>query len=107
MLKHLSKISMLIILISCNKGTEACFTYMPSEVKVGNEVSFNASCSNNASSYIWNFGDSTNDTLTDSHHMSHRYKSSGSYTVILKVERKDGVSLNEGKTATAQLLEVK
>lgn len=82
---------------NCSKPTEACFTYAPETVKPGENVTFNASCSSNASLFTWNFGDGTIDTIMADKTTSHKYASNGIYRVKLIVKRKDGVSIRKDK----------
>jgi hypothetical protein len=83
------------LLISCHKDEErlkvkACFTYNPTEVTTG-EVQF-TNCSENATGYLWDFGDGET-----SHEKSPKHKFNGSfpYTVTLTAyhgNRKDTLS---------------
>ena len=94
----------IILTNSCAKPMEACFTYSPATITTTTVVTFNSSCSQNASSFIWNFGDNTADTTAQSLIVTHKYSTVGTYTVTLNVERKDGVSMKKGKPKTQQTI---
>lgn len=90
-------IALTLVLSSCAKAPDACFTVSPVNVKVGDVVTFNADCSKNASSYKWNFGDNTKDTtLNNNNLVTHVYKTSGNFVVKLSAGRKDGVTFKKG-----------
>ncbi|MDO8998230.1 MAG: PKD domain-containing protein [Bacteroidota bacterium] len=92
---------------SCTKPTEGCFTYTPTTITTNTEVTFNAACSENGYSFIWNFGDGTADTtVINSLTVTHKYSSSGTYIVTMTAERKDGVSIRKGKPTMTQSLTV-
>ena len=71
-----------MLVAGCTKTPEACFVTDKgsANTKVNEEIQFNASCSKDADSYSWNFGDGTSQTgyLT-----KHKYPNAGIYTVIL------------------------
>ena len=71
-----------MLAVSCTKTPQACFVTDKgsANTKVNEEIQFDASCSKDADSYSWNFGDGTSQTgnLT-----KHKYPDAGSYTVIL------------------------
>ena len=75
-------IGLTILATSCTKTPEACFVIDngSANTKVNEEIQFDASCSKDADSYFWNFGDGTSQTgyLT-----KHKYANAGNYTVIL------------------------
>lgn len=87
--------SFLFILSACNAGIEACFA----ETKTGREVEFNATCSNQATSYEWDFGDGATSKLAGP---IHTYAAAGSYTVVLEAFNKNGKSDTYSKTITVQ-----
>lgn len=87
----------LILLSSCVKKTEACFTYYPESVIVNEPVTFDASCSQSASLFEWTFGTSIADTSTHSDTISYTFTNTGSYEVKLKVTRKDGITFGRDK----------
>ncbi|OFY86741.1 MAG: hypothetical protein A3F72_00130 [Bacteroidetes bacterium RIFCSPLOWO2_12_FULL_35_15] len=92
---------------ACSKPMNACFTYSPiTTLTTSTDIVFNVSCSENASSYRWTFGDGTIDTTTTSLTISHKYNTAGTYTVTLNVERKDGVSIKKGKPTQEQTITV-
>jgi len=67
----------------------AAFTYLPTDPKVNQIVTFNATTSRAVqgryiSTYSWNFGDNQGQTTSDQV-ITHNYTSSGSYTVLLYV----------------------
>src|SRR5258705_9649133 len=68
--------------VGCTKTPEACFVIDngSANTKVNEEIQFDASCSKDADSYSWNFGDGTSQTgyLT-----KHKYTAAGNYTVTL------------------------
>lgn len=82
------------LLTSCrNNRVNACFMVRESIGGITNQLEFDASCSQNATYFQWNFGDGTIITNTTSKLISHTYLSKGEYNVILEVKGKDGVSL--------------
>jgi PKD repeat protein len=87
--------SALLLLESCVKKTEACFTYSPEAIDVNDVVTFDASCSQSASFFYWNFGDLTVDTSNNSHLINYSFDEPGVYEVNLKVIRKDGITLGK------------
>jgi PKD repeat protein len=91
---------------SCSKPTEACFTYSPTTITTNTTVTFNASCSDNASYFYWNFGDNTADTTTTSLTITHKFNATGQYTVKLNAKRKDGMTLGKDKPKTIQIITV-
>ena len=69
-------------------SAEACFDYSPhSDITVGEEISF-TNCSENATSYAWDFGDGTVSTAEDP---SHTYDEAGSYIVKLVSANTSGI----------------
>ena len=102
----LTIITFIILTNSCAKPLEACFTYSPTTITITTVITFNASCSQNASSFIWHFGDNTTDTTSYSPAVTHKYSTAGTYTVILNVEREDGMSLKKGNPQTQQTITV-
>ena len=75
-------IGLTMLATSCTKTPEACFVIDngSANTKVNEEIQFDASCSKDADSYSWNFGDGTSQAgyLT-----KHKYVNAGIYTVIL------------------------
>lgn len=91
---------------SCTRPTEACFTYSPATITTNTVVEFNASCSENASTYSWNFGDNIPDTLTNSLTITHIFPAAGQYNVTLKAKRKDGMTFGKDKPESTQVITV-
>ena len=92
---------------SCYKPAEACFSHSPSVIDIGDTVAFNAACSENTHIYQWNFGDGSADTiLTGIPSITHVFTSSGSFTVTLKVKRKDGGSIRKGNPTETKIVTV-
>lgn len=94
------------LITSCSKPTEVCFTYAPTIITANTPVTFDASCSDNASFFIWNFGDNTSDTTTTSLTITHMFFSAGQYNVTLQTKRKDGVAFGKDKPVTTQIITV-
>ncbi len=74
------------IFSSCEEGEQsepnavACFDYSPTvELKDSTEISF-SNCSENATSYAWNFGDGT---FSTEENPAHTYEESGDFVVQL------------------------
>lgn len=63
----------------------ACFTASSDEVYVGESVKF-TDCSENAISYLWEFGDNTNSVIESP---VHKFESEGEFLVVLRVSNKD------------------
>lgn len=92
---------------ACSKPMNACYTYSPATaITTSTNIVFNVSCSENASSYRWTFGDGTIDTTNTSLTISHKYNTAGTYIVTLNAERKDGVSIKKGKPTQEQTITV-
>lgn len=91
--------------ISCSKPTESCFTCSQKTIKIDSVVTFDASCSGNASYFTWNFGDSTKDTTTTSLKIKHKFTKTGQFIVNLTAKRKDGVS-SGNDTKASQMITV-
>ena len=78
---------------SCAKSPEACFVVDKSSLntKVNEEIQFNAACSTDADSYVWEYGDGSSDTGAA---VKHKYPQAGNYNVKLTAK-------NSSKTSTA------
>jgi len=63
-------------------GVKACFANIPSECTTPCTINYNATCSENASSYNWDFGDGNTSDLQQG---SHTYQVPGAYTIMLEV----------------------
>jgi PKD repeat protein len=90
-------VSIASFISSCVKRTEACFSYSQNNSSTLKSVDFDASCSQNSFTFIWNFGDGTADTITNTKTISHVYASAGSYDVKVDASRKDRVSFRKDK----------
>lgn len=75
---------------SCEKNDsnlpEACFV-ASQERKTGVPIDFSTSCSLNASSYLWDFGDGQH---SEEAYPSHTYDEGGDYAVTLTVANVNG-----------------
>jgi len=84
-----------------NENPTASFNYSPSNPRVDEDIYFNASDSSDPDgtieSYEWDFGDNTTDTGET---VTHRYSSSGTYTVQLTVTDDSGNTGSTTKTVT-------
>lgn len=75
-------IGLALLAVSCTKDPQACFVIDKGSdnTKVNEEIQFDASCSKDADSYSWNFGDGASQV---GYMTKHKYPNPGSYTVIL------------------------
>ncbi|WP_088858471.1 PKD domain-containing protein [Thermococcus profundus] len=74
-----------------NEKPNALFSYSPSEITAGDEVSFMDSSSDpdgSVAKWSWNFGDGT---FSDERNPNHSYAAPGTYTVMLTVEDESGL----------------
>jgi parallel beta-helix repeat protein len=93
----------LLLTTSCEKSDpdapKACFD-VPENVYAGVAVTFNSSCSENATSFLWDFDDGGSSTEANP---SHVFQSAGSYKVELTVTNdeadSDKTSINVSVTA--------
>jgi parallel beta-helix repeat protein len=101
---------MVFVLASCGdeeptpNAPSACFT-VPSVMTAGVAVDFNSSCSENAASYAWDFGDGGTSTLANP---SHTYSAGGNYEVTLTVTSSESETDQTSKNivvAEAQAME--
>lgn len=92
------------LLLSCGEDepgpqveeVTACFS-VPTNVREEIEVTFDASCSKNAESFEWDFGDgATSNEATP----THAYEVKGDYKVLLKVTGKDNKTDTIAETIT-------
>ena len=75
----------------CKKeGTTACLDNVPDEVIKSVAVSFDGSCSKNATTYAWDFGDGGMATTVTA---THTYTAVGNYTVSLTVAGTSGTDV--------------
>jgi PKD repeat protein len=71
-----------LLSVGCAKDPAPCFTVDKSKTpKVNEEVQFDASCSTNATSYDWDFGDGTQGSSIT---VKHKYTATATYNVTLK-----------------------
>lgn len=96
----------LLFLIACKDTTVACFTHSPDAITTSTPVTFNASCSEEASYFTWNFGDGSADTTTGSLSITHQYSNAGTYSVKLNVKRKDGHVPKKSKLESSEQITV-
>gem|GEM_PF-1421352 len=85
---------------SCSKPTESCFTCSQKTITRDSIITFDASCSGNASYFAWNFGDDTKDTTTTSLKIKHKFAKTGQFIVNLVAKRKDGVTMGKDTKAS-------
>jgi PKD repeat protein len=98
-----------VILVSCSPKLEACFTFTTQLVTTGTDVTFNSSCSENATGYKWNFGepgDNSKDTIVQSQTINHIYARPGNYTVTLDLISKCGTFGVRGNTTITQVITI-
>ena len=70
-----------ILIASCTKTPEACFTVDKGKTaKVNEEINYDASCSKDADSYSWDFGDGTTGSGSPA---KHKYPNVGNYNIVL------------------------
>ncbi len=75
-----------LIFASCMKTPMACVDSPSKTATVGQQVSFDASCSMDAKHYTWDFGDgSTGEGET----VTHAYNTKGTYTAKVKAMSKN------------------
>lgn len=76
----------LFVMSSCTKTPSACYSADKGKAaKVNEEVQFDASCSQDATTYTWDFGDGGTDSGLN---VKHKYLNTGVYTVTLKASNK-------------------
>ncbi len=76
----------------------ACFSYTPGTGNhVGDEISFDASCSANATTYNWDFGDGNKGTGATT---THAFATAGDFKVILQISDTTGVSDTTSQVVT-------
>ena len=90
-------LSVTLLFASCSKTPEACFTVDKLKTaKVNEEVQFNASCSKDADTYSWDFGDGN---VGSGSTTKHKYPNAGDYTVKLTASNKKK-SVTNSQTVT-------
>lgn len=81
-----------LLITSCDllnpNAPEACFV-APEEIMAGVPAAFNSSCSVNASSFLWDFGDGG---TSEEANPLHTYEAAGKYMVTLTVQNSEGDS---------------
>jgi PKD repeat protein len=96
---RLLPILFIVTLVSCPNeepspnAPTACFT-APNDIIAGISAEFSSSCSENAVSYAWDFGDGSTSTQANP---SHTFTSEGNYTVVLTVKNSGGDSDADSK----------
>ena len=92
-------IGLLLINVSCTKTPDACFVTDKgtASTHVNEEIQYDASCSNDATSYSWDFGDGTSSTGITT---KHKYLNAGNYSV--KLTANNG-SKNRSTTQTVSI----
>ena len=98
-------LSLFLIIFSCHKNPKVCFaannTFTeddPNKGTVNTERTFVVTCDRDASSYQWDFGDSTQ--LEHGNKMPHTYTKLGTYTITCTGYTK------KDSTVVTQLFEV-
>jgi len=80
-------ISAMVFISSCSKTPEACFTIDKEKpTKVNEEIQFNAACSIEADTYVWDFGDGSTGTGSST---KHKYPTAANYVVKLTASNKN------------------
>ena len=79
-------VASIIFLASCAKTPVGCFTTDKGKTaKVNEEIQFNASCSTDADTYLWDYGDCSTGSGSST---KHKYSTAKIYSVMLKVSNK-------------------
>ncbi|GAA4013708.1 hypothetical protein GCM10022408_28530 [Hymenobacter fastidiosus] len=83
----------ILLFASCSKKPEACFSVDKGSLstKVNEEIQLNATCSNDADSYAWEYGDGA---IEAGAIVKHKYLKAGTYTVKMTAK-------GDGKSDTA------
>ena len=76
---------------SCMKTPMACCD-IPTTGAIGESLKFSSTCSTDASTYEWDFGDGTKSTEANP---THTYTSAATYKVKLMAMSKNGKKMNE------------
>lgn len=105
MKKYLALLSFAVLLslvfTSCDmldpNAPQACFITPDEEVVAGVPALFNSSCSVNANSFSWDFGDGGSSTEANP---EHTFMAEGSYTVVLTVSNDAGKSDEQATSVT-------
>ncbi len=84
-------LAVIVFITSCAKTPEACFVADKGKnAKLNEEVQFDAACSKDANTYVWDFGDGTTGSGAST---KHKYTVVGVYIVKLTAS-------NDSKEAT-------
>lgn len=91
-------IAALLVLSSCSKTPEACFSVDKGSLntKVNEEIQFSTACTTDGDSYAWEYGDGSGDTGASA---KHKYPQPGSYVVKLTAKN-SSKSSSASKTVT-------
>lgn len=81
-----------LTLTNCMKKPMACVDSGTKSGTVGQSISFDASCSENAHHYMWDFGDGAS---AHSASTTHAYNSAGTYTAKIKALSKNSKKEDE------------
>ena len=85
-------ISAVVFISSCAKTPEACFTTDKGKTaKVNEEIQFSATCSKDADTYSWDFGDGATASGSPT---KHKYPTAANYTIKLTVGNKSKSASN-------------
>lgn len=95
----------IVFFFSCSKPTNACFAY--SQFDLSTDVIFDASCSTNAVTYNWDFGDGSSSQIMTSKSITHHYSNNGTYKVTLTAKRKRLMASKKDKTIQTIYIEVR
>lgn len=95
-----------VLLFSCNKEEEenpnqpdACFV-LPDELTAGEPILFNSSCSMNAFTFSWDFGDGNTSPQANP---THTYSEGGEYNVTLTVDNGEGLTDEQTMSIAVQV----
>ncbi len=102
-MKYLGMISMMLVVFSSCKREDpnapvSCFV-IPDEIFAGEPATFNSSCSANAISFLWDFGDGSSSVDVNP---VHTYMQDGAFTVSLSIESADGKT--DGMTVNVNVM---
>ena len=99
--KSIAALGLLLVCGSCAKTPEACFVVDKGSLntKVNEEIQFNAACSTDADTYVWEYGDGSSDTGAA---VKHKYQQAGSYAVKLTAKNSSKASSASKMVVVAQ-----
>jgi PKD repeat protein len=95
---------LLFSFFSCKKRQTACFDYSPGHPVLSDTVSFDAGCSEGATSFKWSFGDGSPDTTTTDPIIRHAFPAAGVYTVYLNVRGPESKLLKSHPQAIREIV---